>query len=58
VAAHGTPTTPSRRLFDSGHRIDWAFVRGPMRAGSGQVYSRISASDHYPISFALTRSKS
>jgi endonuclease/exonuclease/phosphatase family metal-dependent hydrolase len=58
VAAHGTPTTPSRRLFDSGHRIDWAFVRGPVRAGSGQVYSRISASDHYPISFALTRSKS
>lgn len=58
VAAHGTPTTPSHRLFDSGHRIDWAFVRGPVRAGSGQVYSRISASDHYPISFTLTASKS
>jgi endonuclease/exonuclease/phosphatase family metal-dependent hydrolase len=54
VAAPREPTTPSRRLFESGHRIDFAFVRGPIRAGSGQVHSSITASDHYPISFTLT----
>jgi len=56
VAAQA-PTTPSRHLFESGHRIDWAFVRGPVRAGSGQVHGRVTASDHYPISFTLTASK-
>ena len=53
VAARGTPTTPSRGLFESGRRIDWAFVRGPIRAVSGQVHNRITASDHYPISVTL-----
>lgn len=53
VAARGRPTTPSRGLFESGRRIDWAFVRGPLRAASGQVHNRINASDHYPISVAL-----
>lgn len=53
VAARGRPTTPSRGLFESGRRIDWAFVRGPLRAASGQVHNRITASDHYPISVAL-----
>ena len=55
VALRGAPTTPPRRLIESGHRIDWAFFRGPIRAGSGQVHSRIKASDHYPLSFTLTR---
>jgi endonuclease/exonuclease/phosphatase family metal-dependent hydrolase len=53
VADPRTPTTPSRRLFESGHRIDWAFIRGPIRADSGRVHSGIKASDHYPISFTL-----
>lgn len=54
IAATREPTTPSRRLFESGHRIDFAFIRGPILAGSGQVHSRIKASDHYPISFTLS----
>lgn len=58
IAAPRTPTTPSRRLFESGHRIDWAFIRGPIRAGAGEVHNRIKASDHYPISFTLTAANS
>jgi endonuclease/exonuclease/phosphatase family metal-dependent hydrolase len=54
VACPRTPTTPARGLFESGRRIDWAFVRGPIRSGSGQVHSQVKASDHYPISFTLT----
>jgi endonuclease/exonuclease/phosphatase family metal-dependent hydrolase len=54
VEAERMPTTPSRSLFESGRHIDWAFVRGPVRAVSGRVHNRIKASDHYPISFTLT----
>jgi endonuclease/exonuclease/phosphatase family metal-dependent hydrolase len=50
-----TLTTPSRGLFEPGRRIDWAFVRGPVRASSGRVHGNVNASDHYPISFVLTR---
>jgi endonuclease/exonuclease/phosphatase family metal-dependent hydrolase len=49
------PTTPARGLFEGGRQIDWAFVRGPLRAGSGNVHGSVNASDHYPISFMLTR---
>lgn len=45
------PTTPPRHLLESGRHIDWAFVRGPIKAKSAQVHSSIKASDHYPISF-------
>jgi endonuclease/exonuclease/phosphatase family metal-dependent hydrolase len=54
VRAPHTPTTPARGLFEGGRQIDWAFVRGPVRACSGQVHSRVKASDHHPISFLLT----
>jgi endonuclease/exonuclease/phosphatase family metal-dependent hydrolase len=54
VAVPGTPTTPARRLFEPGRQIDWAFIRGPIKAGSGQVHSRVTVSDHYPISVILT----
>jgi endonuclease/exonuclease/phosphatase family metal-dependent hydrolase len=54
IAAPRTPTTPTRRLFEPGRQIDWAFIRGSIRAASGQVHSRVKASDHYPISFTLT----
>lgn len=54
VATARTPTTPSRGLFEPGRRIDWAFFRGPIRAGSGRVHNQVKASDHYPISFTLT----
>ena len=54
VTAPHTPTTPARGLFEGGRQIDWAFVRGPVRACSGQVHRRVKASDHYPISFRLT----
>jgi endonuclease/exonuclease/phosphatase family metal-dependent hydrolase len=56
IAEPRTPTTPSRRLFEAGRRIDWAFVRGPIQAGSGRVHNQVKASDHYPISFTLTAS--
>jgi endonuclease/exonuclease/phosphatase family metal-dependent hydrolase len=57
IEARGTPTTPSRSLFEPGRRIDWAFVRGPVRAGSGRVHDQVKASDHYPVSFNLTASR-
>jgi endonuclease/exonuclease/phosphatase family metal-dependent hydrolase len=53
-----TPTTPSRGVFEPGRRIDWAFVRGSMRASAGRVHNQAKASDHYPISFTLTASRS
>ena len=56
ISAPRTPTTPSHRLFEPGRPIDWAFVRGPIRASSGRVHNRVRASDHYPISFTLTAS--
>jgi endonuclease/exonuclease/phosphatase family metal-dependent hydrolase len=57
IAEPHTPTTPSRRLFEAGRKIDWAFVRGPIRAKSGCVHNQVKASDHYPISFTLTASQ-
>jgi endonuclease/exonuclease/phosphatase family metal-dependent hydrolase len=54
IAAPRTPTTPSRRMFEPGRQIDWAFVRGPLRASSGHVHGSVNASDHHPISFMLT----
>jgi endonuclease/exonuclease/phosphatase family metal-dependent hydrolase len=54
VAVPRTATTPSRSLFEGGRRIDWAFVRGPVRSNSGRVHNHVKASDHYPISFTLT----
>jgi endonuclease/exonuclease/phosphatase family metal-dependent hydrolase len=53
AASPRTPTTPGHGPFEVGRRIDWAFIRGPLRASSGQVHSRVKASDHYPISFTL-----
>jgi endonuclease/exonuclease/phosphatase family metal-dependent hydrolase len=57
IAAPRMPTTPSRHLVEPGRRIDWAFVRGPIRAASGRVHNQVKASDHYPISFTLTASQ-
>jgi endonuclease/exonuclease/phosphatase family metal-dependent hydrolase len=54
VASLRIPTTPVRGLFEGRRPIDWAFIRGPLRASSGQVHGDIKASDHYPISFTLT----
>jgi endonuclease/exonuclease/phosphatase family metal-dependent hydrolase len=56
IAAPRVPTTPSRRLLEPGRQIDWAFIRGPIRSGSGRVHNQVKASDHYPISFTLTSS--
>jgi endonuclease/exonuclease/phosphatase family metal-dependent hydrolase len=55
ASSRSTPTTPAHGLFEGRRRIDWAFVRGPLRANSGQVHRSVNASDHYPISFMLTR---
>jgi endonuclease/exonuclease/phosphatase family metal-dependent hydrolase len=54
VASPRTPTTPPHGLFEGRRRIDWAFIRGPLRPSSGQVHGNVKASDHYPISFILT----
>lgn len=48
-------TTPARHLLEAGRHIDWAFVRGPMRADKGRVHNGVKASDHFPISFDLAR---
>jgi endonuclease/exonuclease/phosphatase family metal-dependent hydrolase len=53
VASPRAPTTRAPGLFEGRRRIDWAFIRGPLRASSGQVHAGIKASDHYPISFIL-----
>lgn len=45
-------TTP-RGLFSPGHRIDWAYVSGPVEPAYGRVHDMVKASDHYPISFTL-----
>jgi len=55
ASSRSTPTTPAHGLFEGRRRIDWAFVRGPLRASSGHVHDSVNASDHYPISFMLTR---
>jgi endonuclease/exonuclease/phosphatase family metal-dependent hydrolase len=47
------PTTPPRRVLESGRHIDWAFVRGPIQVQKAQVHNFVKASDHYPISFEL-----
>jgi endonuclease/exonuclease/phosphatase family metal-dependent hydrolase len=54
VASPRTPTTPAHGLFEGRRRIDWAFIRGPLRASSGQVHGHVKASDHYPVSLILT----
>jgi endonuclease/exonuclease/phosphatase family metal-dependent hydrolase len=46
------PTTPARSLFQRGRRIDWAFVRGPLRASSGHVHGSVNASDHSDLLFS------
>jgi endonuclease/exonuclease/phosphatase family metal-dependent hydrolase len=55
ASSRRTPTTPAHSLFEGRRRIDWAFVRGSLRASSGHVHGSVKASDHYPISFMLTR---
>jgi endonuclease/exonuclease/phosphatase family metal-dependent hydrolase len=55
ASSRSAPTTAAHGLFEGRRRIDWAFVRGPLRASSGQVHASVNASDHYPISFVLTR---
>ena len=47
------PTTP-HSFLEPGRTIDWIFVRGPIHAASASVHSSISASDHYPLSVALS----
>lgn len=45
-------TTP-HSLLDPGRIIDWVFTRGAVRAGSFQVHTSVSASDHYPLSLEI-----
>ena len=47
------PTTPAHGLLQRQYSIDWAFVSGPVEANLGRVYSSITASDHYPLSFTI-----
>jgi endonuclease/exonuclease/phosphatase family metal-dependent hydrolase len=52
-AGQSVRTTPPKSLFDRGSVIDWICTRGPLRANQPQVHSRVSASDHYPLSLTL-----
>jgi endonuclease/exonuclease/phosphatase family metal-dependent hydrolase len=54
VTSSRIPTTPARGLFEGRRRIDWAFIRGPLGASSGQVHGNVKVSDHYPISFVMS----
>ena len=46
-------TTPAHKLFGGPRAIDWAFVSGAVEAAQGQVHAKVTASDHYPMTFAL-----
>src|SRR5277367_1798561 len=37
ASPRNSPTTRAPGLFEGRRRIDWAFVRGPLRASSGQI---------------------
>jgi endonuclease/exonuclease/phosphatase family metal-dependent hydrolase len=37
-----------------GERLDWIFVRGPLRFDKGKVHREIVASDHYPLSVRVS----
>ncbi len=37
-----------------GERLDWIFVRGPLRFDNGKVHREIVASDHYPLSVHIS----
>jgi endonuclease/exonuclease/phosphatase family metal-dependent hydrolase len=51
-ANHYVPTTPGSFL-EHGRTIDWIFTRGPIKTSQPQIYSSVSASDHYPLSITL-----
>jgi len=44
-------TRPSR--FGRSKPVDWVLIRGILQAGTAQVHSSITASDHYPLSLEL-----
>ena len=46
-------TTAPRSLFDRGQVLDWILTRGSVRAANLQVYTSVSASDHYPLSLKM-----
>jgi endonuclease/exonuclease/phosphatase family metal-dependent hydrolase len=47
------PTTPGSFL-EPGRTIDWIFTRGPIRSSQPKVIRSVTASDHYPLSLALS----
>jgi endonuclease/exonuclease/phosphatase family metal-dependent hydrolase len=46
-------TRPPHHLFGNPRAIDWALVSGSVQPAQGEVHRRVSASDHFPISFML-----
>jgi len=49
---HVPTTSPS--FLEPGRSIDWIFIRGPIKCTSASVHNATSASDHYPLSAALS----
>jgi endonuclease/exonuclease/phosphatase family metal-dependent hydrolase len=47
-------TRPARGVFEHGRSIDWVFLAGNLRSRDGQIHNNVRASDHFPISFALS----
>jgi endonuclease/exonuclease/phosphatase family metal-dependent hydrolase len=47
------PTTP-HTFLEPGRSIDWIFIRGLIQCTSASVHNATSASDHYPLSAALS----
>jgi len=48
-------TTPSNHIGRNS-AIDWILIKGQLRSVAALVHSSVSASDHYPLSLALTLS--
>jgi len=50
-------TTLSFGIVYPARHIDWIFIRGPMEAYGGNVHRSVKASDHYPVSVNIRRTR-
>ena len=48
------PEATTHLFFVRGPAIDWAYVRGAVRAEDAKIHTNVRASDHFPITFTLT----
>jgi endonuclease/exonuclease/phosphatase family metal-dependent hydrolase len=50
-------TTRSLGFLYAARHIDWIFTRGPMEAYGGNVHQHVTASDHYPVTVNVRRTR-